>query len=453
VTDRITSRTITRITHEHAQNPPSGPIPAPEEILNSIVTKMEQIVAGERTQEGIDTAKAKTLLRQLQNVLSDIPEGFELATVAYSKIPTEESRGAMDEFSSRVKPQFLRYLAKHYPDELREMGICENGIGRMSNGHSPADKEGRLYSVSVDHIIERAGSGRMGQTKSIDADLDTLPDKAGNRETLQVNHMRNLILLPNSVHFECKNLLNGLQDMNMLKQGGLFRWSVMLVPKHDMKSPYVYVPTPAQQKKYGIELRSKSSHDNLSDAFLDLNNAVKQFNGTSYGKTLTTMCHKMALAQGKPIAHILREQEKTIANDNLPDDRVPLKTHFHQALFDYGPEDTKAHYLRILKLANEVRTRAGACFNTAKEHYTRTGKTPELHRLKDFFNSNKVKRSREKLASIPEKKLGSVNRILRDLDRYHKETLDLLNPGTKSTPKSTPKSKHRRSRRKGPRKR
>ncbi|MGM0422831.1 MAG: hypothetical protein ACQEQL_07030, partial [Pseudomonadota bacterium] len=302
-----------------------------------------------------------------------------------------------------------------------------------------------LYSVSVDHIIERAGSGRMGQTRSMDADLEILPDKNGNRETLQVNHMRNLVLLPNAVHFDCKNLLNSLQEITVLQQSGAFRWSVMLVPKHDTKSPYVYVPSTAQQKKYGVGFRSKAPQENLRDALADLGKAVSRFNGTKYGKTLNAMCHEMANTEKKTIAQILREQEKTMANDNLPDGRVPLKEHFHQALFDYGPEETKASYCRILKLAKEVKTQVAVCFNIASEAYERTGKTADLCRLRDFFNSNKLKRSREKLAGIPERERGSVNRILRDIDQYHKKALDLLNPENKAKPQqASPKSRSHR---------
>jgi hypothetical protein len=115
----------------------------------------------------------------------------------------------MKEFLQKSAPAFYKKLANENEKELLEAGFCQYSIDEMKKGYIPSDAEGRYYPYDLDHIIERSGSGPMASTHAYDPDWpDSDPEKSNN--TFEVNHLRNLYLLPMSIH-EIKNTINKYQ--------------------------------------------------------------------------------------------------------------------------------------------------------------------------------------------------------------------------------------------------
>lgn len=178
-----------------------------------------------------------------------MPEGFRLAPVLYSKLTEEQNSRIEREYLFSVRPRFLQYLARNHAQALRDLGICEHGIGRMEKGIDPATEKGMYYDISIDHIIERAGSGTMGLNRVKDPDQDgTVSDK------YPPNHFANLILLPEKIH-HYKNRLNSLQGMTSLRPGES-KWILMMVPLHTDKLAASVCPGQPQGHAFaGLDLR------------------------------------------------------------------------------------------------------------------------------------------------------------------------------------------------------
>ena len=179
----------------------------------------------------------KTKLKQFKKTISNIPKGFSLSAVMYSRISGEQNRKVEKEFSTYVRPRFMIYLAENHSDDLKKIGICKCGIERMRNGLEPTDKNWNFYNLTVDHIIERSGSGELGRKKEYDK-------KTGQymHPTYKVNHFANLILMPHSIHNDVKNFINELQDLPSMNEGDSV-WSLSLVPTgRTVGESCVYVP-------------------------------------------------------------------------------------------------------------------------------------------------------------------------------------------------------------------
>lgn len=176
---------------------------------------------------------------QLEAAMANIPVGFALVPTLYTRIKQSENAALENEYLPSVRPQFLKFLAATQKQELRALGICEHGIARMARGLDPASVTGERYALSVDHIIERSGSGRLSDARAKDPQR-----RDAGAETYPVNHFANLILLPQDIH-DFKNRLNALQDIGSMKDGQS-RWILMLVPVTDeAHHGYVARPQPA----------------------------------------------------------------------------------------------------------------------------------------------------------------------------------------------------------------
>lgn len=259
---RVSADTITQITGAAAfredQKPASAP-PTTEELIEKTRTRLqkETIAAkawldaadpeNERTieQRTKDVVQAEANEKLFEELLKDVPKGFKLAPTFYSRITMEENDAIKQEYSYHVRPRFLKFVGENYAGDLRKLGIAEEGIERMKNGLDPEDADGKKYNLNVDHIIERAGSGTMGKTKSPD------PDSPHCRETFDINHFGNFILLPEPVH-EFKNKLNDLQVASDMPYGK-GKWILMMVPERTAKNHgFVAQPQPANSKLEGV---------------------------------------------------------------------------------------------------------------------------------------------------------------------------------------------------------
>ncbi len=151
--------------------------------------------------------------KKLQAAIDQLPEGMKLVPVYYTRISKEQNQATMKEFLQKVAPAFYKKIAIQNEKELLEAGFCQNSINEMKEGHIPSDKDGRYYPYDLDHIIERSGSGQIASIKKEDTDWpDSDPEKS--KSTLMVNHLRNLYLLPMSIH-AIKNTINKYQLTNI----------------------------------------------------------------------------------------------------------------------------------------------------------------------------------------------------------------------------------------------
>jgi len=260
---RVSADTITQITgaagFREDKKPATTP-PTAEELIEKTRDRLaREVIAAqawldaadpenERTVEfrTKDLVQAKANQKMFEELLDDVPAGFRLAPTFYSRITMEENDKIREEYSYHVRPRFLKFLGENYADDLRKLGIAEEGIERMKGGLDPEDADGKKYNLNVDHIIERAGSGTMGKTKSPD------PDSPHCRETFDINHFGNFILLPEPVH-EFKNKLNDLQVASDMPYGQ-GKWILMMVPERNAKHHgFVAQPQPATSKLKGVE--------------------------------------------------------------------------------------------------------------------------------------------------------------------------------------------------------
>ncbi len=198
--------------------------------------------------------------RDFEQILKDVPPGFRLAPVLYTRVTREEAYDLNTEFTT-IRPRFLSFLAEQHAAHLRNIGLDEHAIGRMRKGLDPLDANNKAYYLNVDHIIERGGSGNLASVKSRDPDCTQCTDPVS-----PVNHFGNLMLLPGQIHAE-KNKLNEIQGMRSLK-GGSSRWILMLVPECPCDKPrFITAPLPKSHPLGGLVTYVKDAKNSLSHAF------------------------------------------------------------------------------------------------------------------------------------------------------------------------------------------
>lgn len=175
--------------------------------------------------------RAQKVVDNFEDALRKLPADWQIVPVLYTRIEKLDNADVWTEFNLEVQPRFLKWLAETRAGELKEMGICDFGISRMKLGLFPCDEEGNYYPVSVDHMIERAGSGKLGLTRGQDplapADMP---------QTYQANWFSNLFLVSEKLH-AVKNAINEPQDLSRKILPGDSRYGVMALPLRDPENP------------------------------------------------------------------------------------------------------------------------------------------------------------------------------------------------------------------------
>lgn len=257
---RVSADTITDITKSAqfgATGKEASSPPTPEDLIDKIRLRLKkQTFAAQAVLDAADPenerqiAPREAALKQAQenekifeDLLNNVPEGFRLAPVFYDRITMEENNAIKEEYSYHVRPRFLKFLADNYAQDLQALGVPGEGIARMKGGLDPVDARGNLFNLTVDHIIERAGSGMLGKTKSVD------PDQPGSAPAFNINHFGNFILLPEKVH-EYKNTLNDLQEASDMPYGK-GKWILMMTPERNARQAGFVCPP--QKKGHPLE--------------------------------------------------------------------------------------------------------------------------------------------------------------------------------------------------------
>lgn len=420
----ITSKNVTHYTRNFALVATNSRAPDPKDLVQNLRLKFETIINTSdpsRKDHRIKIAQAKSKLEKLDHLLQNLPNDMELATVLYSKPKSGKSKTAMNEFSHRVKPQFFKFLAKNYSSDLKRMGICDHGIKKMTRGLAPTDDQGHFYNVSVDHIIERSGGGKMTLKRSVDPMLAKFSGD-DRQETFEINHFKNLILLPDDVHTQAKNYLNTLQGLNDINYGDRPKWCVMLVPKLRSKtSPFIHVPRADKRKTYGVKKLPKTfsaviSHMNYE--LLQLDGISRDFLNCFFVQELKSSLTALAQQDGRTFSEILAYQKHSVANDNQQNQKVPIRKIFHDALVSYGPKLSVSRYKQVIDLTQEIEKNMRYSFNIAADRYKKTQSIEESEKLLRFLESDNFAHNLKRLKIIPDVEQGSARMILKDVERY-----------------------------------
>ena len=190
---------------------------------------------------------------KLEEIITNIPKGFTLVPVLYSK-PNKKDYSKLNTNFKKSKESFYKFLALNHADELQKLGICQYGIERMKLGIPPANEQKQLYKINIDHIIELSGCGIMASEQYFDPNKNTAEEP-----TQPVNHFSNFILLPEQIH-KWKNDLNDLQD-NQDQRYNTNEWVLMLIPENSPDSSgFVATPQEKTHPLHGLETYKKNEN-------------------------------------------------------------------------------------------------------------------------------------------------------------------------------------------------
>jgi len=348
---------------------------------------------------------AESALQEFEELIDQVPKGFRLTPVFYSKVENEENDSTYSEFSSRVRTHFLKFLANNHADELSALGICENGIELMRNGRSPADEKGNPYFVEVDHIIERSGGGNMSLQKDADP---LMPSES--EPIFLVNHFNNLILLPKQVH-DFKNSLNKLQDITQVVYGES-KWILMLVPETGPgQSGFVSPVQDREHPLHGVFPRNRYPFHS---------NGPVLFRANAVHEAL------VSFLSDEKVAQMLLE----VRNSGSADEKKRLTTAFNKAVHGNAASN------KVLKKTLSPALQALAI--EVKKMFERATKPDAEDDKFDIFlrvyQGKKVSDVRNIIADLPLTEVAQVHRELQEIDRLIKKHANDNAPKAKKAP-------------------
>ncbi len=283
---------------------------------------------------------------RLTRIFNSIPRNFKLVTVLYTKISKQQNDAIAKEFSNKVKPRFLRFLAKKHAEDLKKLGICDHGIQRMHKGLDPADDQGRLYNVNIDHVIERAGSGRLGLEKSQDPHI---PEDVG--ETFKVNHFNNLMLMTYPVHMGQKNLINDSQDLYNARVGKS-QWVTMMIPiRSEDNKKFVFVPDNMDKHVKGAILRPETFDTRIGHLKFTLGQLLDGFDSFIKNRKVHDIISKIKHDEKTDRKFYFKVMRGD--SDELREKRSEFTSLFNEAMKD-NRREKKYHDERLVSLASDT---------------------------------------------------------------------------------------------------
>ncbi|MCK5555676.1 MAG: hypothetical protein KAI76_05525, partial [Alphaproteobacteria bacterium] len=184
--NKVSADNIRELTTAHTF--PNSLVSAPpttEDMIEQI--RGDLFLQAENLELDVEKKQAEEKQEEFEELIKNVPTGFRLVPVWYSKIKENQNLDVRKEYERRIRSDFLIYLATHHAKELSELGICENGIDDcMRKGFTPVDKNDMVYRVTVDHIVECSGGGWMSRKKKIDP-----LNFNRNSNSFLVNHLNN----------------------------------------------------------------------------------------------------------------------------------------------------------------------------------------------------------------------------------------------------------------------
>jgi hypothetical protein len=402
LTKRVSAETITEITSAPGFSPP-GKVPSPpsiddlhQEIRNNLADNAAHWARMAKMQPAVNpdqrilqkAEKSQSQKEQFEEIIKDVPQGFKLVPVLYSKITQEENAAIHQEYLKNVRSRFLQFVGENHADDLKALGISDYGIERMKKGLDPSDADGKQYETNIDHIIERSGSGLWAQSKETDPD-----QRSGVEPKFRQNHFGNMILLPEEIH-EYKNTLNNLQRIGDL-QPGQSKWILMMVPERSAQQPgFVCPPQKAGSRWDVLRHRPNDPFRKISHAAFTAENAAERFKELNENpqieQTLQTIAH-IAQSHHKPAV--------LMANDNLPG-KGSLSKMFNDAL----AKDPRAS-VHVEKMLKPALSEATAFISNLFDEVAAAANQPKGDKLvrhfADFYHGKKVQALRESAEALP----------------------------------------------------
>lgn len=421
---RVSAETITEITSSPGFVPPGkAPTPpSPADIINRTraelderIAKFTRVLAGDLTEEDDRRAresldKARSQRKQFDELLDQVPEGFQLVPVYYSKITQDQNGAVHEEYLSNVRARFLKFIGENHADAARALGVCENGIARMKMGLDPADKDGRQYDMNIDHIIERAGSGLWANSKEKDPD-----QKPEVEDKFRQNHFGNLILIPTKIH-DYKNTLNGLQKIGTL-QPGEGRWILMMTPERSEKNPAFICPPQTPGSRWDVlATREKDPSNQIHHADFIVKQAADRIRDVRANPLVDK-----ALLTIEEIAKGYNRDAAQMANDNIKG-RRSLSKIFNDVL-EHNPSALEASQL-LGPALKETADNIAKAFDGVADNLGGDKGGKLLYNFSGFFRSSAMRSLRENVAKLPLPEAKEVS----DVCRVIEADLDMMMP-------------------------
>lgn len=416
MTKRVSATTITEITASPGFAPPGKETSPPsvsvledtirKDLDNFIIYRKSQLKTApaervERAQQNVDKAIARR--KQFEELIKDVPTGFELVPVRYAKITQDENAAIHNEYLKNVRPRFLQFAGENYADDLKALGICDVGIERMKRGLDPADANGRPYETNIDHIIERSGSGLWAKSKETDPD-----QKAEVEPKFRQNHFGNMILLPEEIH-EYKNTLNNLQQIGDL-QPGQSKWILMMTPVRDDKQAGFVCPPQQKGGRWDVlRQRPNDPFRNISHAAFTVETANDR-----YVEFLQNPVVEKALKAVTEVAKRFKKPVVEAAADNRPGKRSLSKI-FNDIL----DHDLKARHHADMNLRPAMAESAKVLSTVFDEvaAFSDKQKAYKLTRnFAEFYEGKNMQKLRERAAGLPFEETLELHQTLKRID-------------------------------------
>lgn len=431
---RVSADTITEITTSPGfRNPaPIESTPTPEQLTEVIRQELAERVerakaaraAGLPPPDGDNLWQLERDQKRFEDMIKEVPQGFRLVPVLYARVDAQAKQELTHEYSYHVRPRFLKFLAENHADELRKLGICEAGIERMRGGLDPADEQGNLYSVNVDHIIERNGSGLWGAQREAD------PDQPGFAPVFHPNHFGNFILLPEKIH-EFKNLLNDVQNASETPRGQN-KWILMMVPeRNEQMSGFVCPPQDPSHRLHGLDLRPQDDFKKIEHGEYVLSTTLAELaEFKEMGKVRETVRGLIAEAerQRMTVAELaaLQAQGKK---------RGSLSKTFNEAV---DPQ-ARTHVDNLVRPAlKEITGYVGALFNQLSAKTETPKERAAFWKFARFFRSQNMRDLQSDVEALPLPEAHELSRSFRRLSREITQVCDRLDAEAKAAKAAKP---------------
>ncbi len=226
---KIHADNIFKITRKHARDPDKFKNPPNLKQLIEQTTKelQEDIAFLERKNKSDAIKKAIKRLENFEQITSSkLPNGFKLAVIVSSEVKIPKKSGYA---FKAAKTKISKLVAEKYPEELKALGICDYGINEMCFGFSACNKQGILYDIDWDHIIEQKQCGNF-----------------------YPNEIKNFILIPRQIH-TLKNILRNSQE-TFASSDQKEHYSIALIPEAPKPETSGFIAPPQTDDKYKLKL-------------------------------------------------------------------------------------------------------------------------------------------------------------------------------------------------------
>lgn len=411
---KVSSSTVTDITRKAYGGPREDilPVPTAPELIDALRARLMMPLA-----DPAAVARNARRLKDLDGMIASCPAGFELTPVLYTKVSSDQNNRVQNEYTFKVRKKFFQFLAHNRADDLRALGICDHGIERMKSGLDPARDNGMLYDISVDHIIERSGAGLL----SIEKSKDKRRGRDG-ADTFGVNHLGNLILLPEKIH-KYKNDLNTLQGIADVREGQA-KWMLMMVPvRNKAFSGYVCPPQTQGGPLAGLHERQQDQTDRLSHTSFVVSQARRDLADMRYDKAaqrIVSRQMKVARASGVSVA-VLAHMQASGAVHNPATGKKRFDKNLRHAFNAAIEKDlaTKAHVEDVLRpgLA-EAQMLLRNTFNALAQDLENRTRNADAHykSFQSFYHGKNMRVLRVEAAKFPFAEAAAFLKTCDDID-------------------------------------